>query len=164
MSVALHPTRPDELETLAGWLSDPELNRWLTSEWRGQQIDARKMAITVRNKANRLFTITWQGRAVGLAALYGIDLTDGYAEIWYVLGDRSLGGRGITTAAVQALVTRGREELGLVSITAWVVAPNLGSVRVLEKSGFSQVGRLTRSTCVDGVRYDELLFENVAPE
>jgi len=164
MTTAIHPTRPEELELIAGWLSEPELNRWLTSEWRGQAVDARKMAITLRNKKNRLYTITWDERPVGLAALYDIDVGDGYAEAWYVLGDRSLGGKGITTDAVGQLVAAGRSELGLVNVAAWVVEPNRASVRVLEKNGFQQVGKLTRSTVVDGKRYDELLFENVADQ
>lgn len=162
MSTAIHPTRPDELAEIAAWLSDPELNHWLTSEWRGQTIDARKMAITLRNKRNRLFTITYDGEAVGLAALYDIDEADGYGEAWYVLGKKGFGGKGITTSAVAELVKAGRA-LGLVNIAAWVIEPNRASVRVLEKNGFVQVGRLTRSTVVDGTRYDELLFENVSP-
>src|SRR6476661_7905045 len=90
----------DHFETAARWLSKPAINRWLTPEWRSKETTASMMAIAARNRRNRLFLVSHQGRPCGLAALGKIDSTDRTAMLWYGLGEEELSGRGITSSAV----------------------------------------------------------------
>lgn len=52
-------------------------------------------------------------------------------------------------------------DLDLVSIHASVISLNVGSIRVLSKTGFSHVGKYCRARFESGQHYDELLFELV---
>jgi len=72
---------------------------------------------------------------------------DGQQLVGYWVG-RAFWGRGLATRALQELVT----ELTTRPLHAWVATSNVGSIRVLEKCGFVQVG--SRTTDVE-----ELLFE-----
>jgi RimJ/RimL family protein N-acetyltransferase len=72
---------------------------------------------------------------------------DGRRFVGYWLG-RGFWGRGIATAALAEFV----QELKVRPLHAWVAASNAGSIRVLEKCGFVEIG--SRTTDVE-----ELLFE-----
>ena len=72
---------------------------------------------------------------------------DGQQLVGYWVG-RAFWGKGLATRALQELVT----ELTTRPLHAWVATSNVGSIRVLEKCGFVQVG--SRTTDVE-----ELLFE-----
>lgn len=50
-------------------------------------------------------------------------------------------------------------DLDLVSIHASVISSNVGSIRVLKKSGFIQVGKYQKARFESGQHYDEILFE-----
>jgi RimJ/RimL family protein N-acetyltransferase len=72
---------------------------------------------------------------------------DGQRLVGYWIG-REFWGKGIATEALAELT----EELKVRPLHAWVATTNVGSIRVLEKCGFVQVG--SRTTDVE-----ELLFE-----
>jgi RimJ/RimL family protein N-acetyltransferase len=72
---------------------------------------------------------------------------DGQRLVGYWIG-REFWGKGIATEALAELT----EELKMRPLHAWVATTNAGSIRVLEKCGFVQVG--SRTTDVE-----ELLFE-----
>lgn len=72
---------------------------------------------------------------------------DGKQLVGYWLG-RKFWGRGLATAALGEFV----DELGVRPLHAWVAASNVGSIRVLEKCGFVEVGSHTTDV-------EEFLFE-----
>ncbi len=94
---------------------------------------------------------------VGLIALDSIDAADGVANIWYVLGDETRGGQGLTSAAIDRFLVA--NPAGLVTVTAWIGAPNTASIRCIEKAGFREIGRISDAFAVDGARHDRILFE-----
>ena len=71
-----------------------------------------------------------------------------------LLGRPRFWGRGIATAALTELVA----ELGR-PLHAWVARSNLGSIRVLEKCGFVEVGSRAEHDERLGEVVEELLFE-----
>jgi RimJ/RimL family protein N-acetyltransferase len=77
---------------------------------------------------------------------------DGRRLVGYWIG-REFWGRGLATRALQEL----SQEVTERPLHAWVATSNVGSIRVLEKCGFVQVG--SRTTDVE-----ELLFELPAEE
>ena len=79
------------------------------------------------------------------------------AEIGYWLGE-PLWGKGIISAAVQAVVRYGFADLDLVRIYAGVFATNPTSARVLEKNGFAFEGRLRQAVWKNGELIDELRY------
>ena len=150
---------PDDFSQVAEWLSDPANNRWLTSDWRNREVTHVLVGLAVRNKKNRLFLVRADGRPCGLVALADIDPGDRTAMIWYLLGEKSLAGRGIVTQAVKHLAEAAFGDLGLSSLYAWLMADNLSSRRVLEKAGFREVGYIRRATCSAGQQVDRIYFD-----
>ncbi len=160
--MSIEDLAPEQFELVAGWLSRPEVNRWLTSEWRDRQVQAATIAMAVRNKRNRLFLVIHDGVPCGLAALADIDSVDRTAMVWYVLGEPELAGRGITSAAVRLVARKAFDELGLASLYAWIMDDNAASRRVLEGTGFRLAGRIRGATCSAGRQADRVNFDLVA--
>jgi len=79
----------------------------------------------------------------------------------YAIGNQSYEKMGIATKAVKLMIRWAFNDLDLVSIHASVVSSNAGSVRVLEKSGFIQIGKYSKARFELGQHHDELLFELV---
>jgi len=82
-----------------------------------------------------------------------------------VLGYRiaeAQGGKGYASAAVRELLDIAFGRLGLMRIEASARVTNPGSVRVLERNGFSQFDHLRDSFLLNGVWHDRLLFERHA--
>jgi RimJ/RimL family protein N-acetyltransferase len=67
-------------------------------------------------------------------------------------------GQGYTTEAAQAIVKFGFSELNLHRIWSWCIADNHWSVRVLEKLGMRQEGRLRENEYFKGRWWDTLVF------
>jgi RimJ/RimL family protein N-acetyltransferase len=157
--IELEPLSAENFELVAGWLSTPDVNQWLSSDWRGRAIDPSLIAIAVRNKRNRFFLVRADGTACGLVALSDLDTVDRIAMVWYVLGDRASGGKGVTTAAVAMLAQIAFDTLDLEAINAWIIDGNEASRRVLLKNGFRETGRLRNAAAADGLRVDRVYFD-----
>jgi len=162
--VTIEILEPAHFEMVARWLSNREVNRWLTSEWRDRVVDSTMIGIAARNRKNRLFLVRCDGTPCGLTALADFDSVDRIAMIWYVLGEEEVAGRGVTTSAVRQVVDRGFRELQLKSIYAWIMEDNLRSRRVLEKVGFREAGCIRLGTCSAGRQVARVYFDIVRPD
>lgn len=67
-------------------------------------------------------------------------------------------GRGIVSEAVMLSSERVLGDLGFLRMETGVYAPNLASIRVLEKAGFVLEGRLRHAATYDGELIDDLLY------
>ena len=74
-------------------------------------------------------------------------------EIGYWIG-RRYWGKGIATAALAAMSEYGFMALGLKKLRATVLAPNVASMRVLEKCGYVREGVLKSEVQKGGVYFD----------
>lgn len=84
------------------------------------------------------------------------------ATLGYRIGE-SHGGQGIGTQAVRLLLNEAFDGLALWRIEAQVREDNLGSIRVLEKNGFSIYGRAKKSMYFNDAWGDLLHFECRSP-
>ena len=151
-------------ELVANWLSNRQINRWLTAEWRDKVATTVLIAVMLRNKKNRVFLVRWNGEPVALTALADIDSADATAMVWYLLGDLTLSGRGIASSALKQMARKCFQEHKLESLYAWVMEDNLASAKVLQKAGFREAGRLRRAACSNGHRVDRVYFDLLASE
>jgi ribosomal-protein-serine acetyltransferase len=156
---SLAPLAVEHFETVAGWLSQPDINSWLSGDWREKKTTATVVAVAVRNRKNRFFLVVHDGQPCGLAALSDIEVLDKTAMVWYFLGDQKLTGKGITSDAVRQVVSFGFSELGLESIYAWAMEPNAASIALLAKVGFREAGRIRRSAFLNGHQVDRIYFD-----
>ena len=162
--IALEDLAPDHFERVALWLSKSTINRWLSPEWRYKEASASVIAITLRNRRNRLFLVRHEGEPCGLVALADIENADRTAMVWYLLGDDRLSGRGIISAAVRQLASLAFSEIGLASLYAWTMEDNVASQQVLRNAGFREVGRLRQSACSADRQVDRIYFDLIPGE
>src|SRR5262245_58528821 len=99
--VTIELLAPEQFEVAARWLANPEINRWLNSEWRRPDVKSSMVAIMVRNQRNRVYAIHYDGAPTGLVGLSDIDTVDRTAMIWYLIGLVGSSGAGVATRAVQ---------------------------------------------------------------
>ena len=155
---------PAHFELLARWVSNAQINRWLTPEWRNRVVNAATIAIAVRNRRNHLFVVRSDSLLCGLVALADIDTVDQTAMVWYFLGERTLAGRGITSEAVVLLARLCFTQMGLAAIYAWIMEDNTASKKVLQKAGFREAGRIRRAASSGGRQVDRIYFDLIASE
>ncbi|MBT5873579.1 MAG: GNAT family N-acetyltransferase [Candidatus Latescibacteria bacterium] len=100
-------------------------------------------------------TLKEEGTMIGMVGLGSWRKHDRRAEVGYDMA-RAYWGRGIGTEAVRAAVCFGFEHMNLNRIEAATIADNMGSVRLLEKLGFTREGTLREySLEQDGRFHDE---------
>jgi len=126
--------------------------------------DARAfIRAALQDQPERVFAIALRGEAVGgIGFSQHRDVERVSAEIGYWLGEE-FWGRGITTAALQAVTEYAIRTHGLTRLYAVPYEWNQASFRVLEKAGYSLEGRLRRSAIKDGKTIDQLLYAYTVP-
>jgi len=83
------------------------------------------------------------------------------AELGYHVGEREVG-RGFASAAVALCLREAFGALGLWRVEASARTINRASIRVLERTGFTEWGRSTRCIEFDGEWFDLIHFERHA--
>ncbi|OKK08557.1 acetyltransferase [Streptomyces sp. CB03234] len=152
MDVTLRNVRESDLPVFFSHMSDPEAGRVaaFTCEDPTDRayFDAHWARVLASDAVVR--TVLADGRVVGHAAVYG---PPDEREVTYVIG-RAHWGRGIATAALRAL-------LGVVPVRplhARAAADNTGSIRVLEKCGFTVAGHDRGFAHARGEETDEVVL------
>jgi RimJ/RimL family protein N-acetyltransferase len=103
------------------------------------------------------------GQAVGaIGYVPGHDVERFSAEIGYWLGE-TLWGRGIVTEALVLLTEHAFTRMNVLRMFALPFADNAGSVRVLEKAGYTREALLRASSVKYGVIKDQLLYARINP-
>jgi RimJ/RimL family protein N-acetyltransferase len=162
----LEPVDNDLLAVVDGWLADEANHRWLDFGAGVQRLGAGALKIMSQRDIHVLRVYWADGATVptGLVALSNIARRFGTATLWYVLGDKRQGGRGVTTQAVGQILDLAFGPLALEAVNAWAVETNVASVRVLTANGFRLIGRQRRCHVVEGCARDRLLFDRLATE
>lgn len=144
------------------YTSDPEVCRWST--WGPNTLAQTTSFVEVAARrhlagdpASFTLAAVRQGKAIGSVSVWTTDPHDRNGELGYTF-HRDHWGNGYATEAVGHLLALGFEVLKLERISATCHPGNIASIRVLEKSGFSQEGLLRSHRLVRGVRRDSLLF------
>ncbi|ABP61519.1 GNAT family N-acetyltransferase [Enterobacter sp. 638] len=79
------------------------------------------------------------------------------ADIGYTVIPQAQG-RGIASEALRAVCDYAFNQVGVKAVNAYVLADNVGSVRVLEKTGFARTQVLEKAYEIDGVKYDDWAY------
>lgn len=149
-------------DAYVGWMADPEINRYLESRFSTH--DRSSIASYVREMRNsntNLFCGIHSlelDRHVGNIKLGPIDLVHRRGEIGIMIGDREAWGRGIGSAAIEAICAIAKQDLNLRKLTAGCYAANRGSQKAFEKAGFSVEGIRPRHYILDGQDEDLVLL------
>jgi RimJ/RimL family protein N-acetyltransferase len=142
--VRLRDVVEGDLPTLFEHQRDPEAVAMAAFGPRDQAAFSAHWARILADDALIAKTVLVDGRVAGNVVSWD---ADGERLVGYWIG-REFWGAGVATAALSAFVELVRER----PLRAHVATANVGSVRVLEKAGFVQVGRVTTDV-------EELVYE-----
>lgn len=146
--VVLRELQVSDYKAFYNYISDPMVNKYLSDEDTPKSLDNAKEEIQYWAS---LFThkrsIYWgiarkdTDMLIGTAGFNMWSRTHQRAEASYDLA-RPFWGKGVMTRVLQAICDYGFSTMGVNRIQATVAEDNIGSIRVLEKTGFRQEGLL----------------------
>ena len=161
----LRPHRPEDLDDLLRFHSDPEVVRFVP--W-----PVRDRAATEETLRTKLQQGSWRepgqwmvlavelratSTVIGEVLLKHVSDTDRQGELGFALG-REHQGRGYAEEAARELLRVGFEELGLHRVVAICIEENEASAGLLQRLGFRREGRLVDNAFHKGSFVTQLLF------
>jgi ribosomal-protein-alanine N-acetyltransferase len=163
-AVRVRGWRATDARSLAIAANHPEVPRYLRDRFPHPYTldDAESFLTHVALPAPALFqAIEVDGHiAGGIGFAPGSDVERHVAELGYWLTPPA-SGRGIMTAIVRAYVPLLFEQFCLQRVWSKVYAPNVASMRVLERSGFRREGLLRNAVTKQGQVLDAILYARI---
>jgi len=142
--------RDDEIWNMAGspkyFVSTENEKKWIEN------------AIFLHDQIRLAICLKDNDKLVGVEILKDIDNINRSAQWGYLIGDRSLWGRGIGTEAGLLFLKYVFQERGFNRIWALVNQGNIASKRILEKCGLQKEGHLRESIYKQGMFQNQLLY------
>lgn len=129
-------------EAMRFWSRPPHTDVEQTRAWLASMIEAPP-------EHSEDFIVEHEGRAIGKAGFHRLP------EIGFII-DPAFWGRGLAREAVSAVLEHVFEARGVALAEADVDPRNEASLRLLERLGFEERGRESRTWCVDGVWCDSV--------
>lgn len=156
-----------DAESLVPLANDPYIARYLSHVFPQPYTRADAERWIREQDADELpgqFAIEVEGElAGGIGFIVGTGERVGTASLGYWLG-RRYWGRGVMSEAVQCATKWAFETLRVRRVWANVMAPNIGSIRVLEKAGYTLEAKMTLAICDRrGMIHDELIYARMRP-
>jgi RimJ/RimL family protein N-acetyltransferase len=137
------------------WLHDYDVNKFLCV---GRKPVVYEDCKYKQTDSNMRFAIVCAECYIGTISLHSIDWITRCGEVGYMIGDKRFWGKGLATEAVGLVADYALNRLNLHKVEAGVVDGNIGSVKVLEKNGFKEYGRIPDNYFVEGKYYDSIRF------
>jgi RimJ/RimL family protein N-acetyltransferase len=150
------------LDNAVAWLNDSEITAWtLVGDLpmtRLAEEDFFDRALRETEKAVHFAVETLAGEHIGFSSLDRIDWRHGVATTGTILGRRDLWGQGYGSDAARLRNRYAFEVLGLRMLLSEVMADNAGSLRMLQKAGYREVGRIPRRMWKRGAYRDVVMM------
>lgn len=154
--------RERHFDNAQAWINDSEVTAWtLVGDWPvtrlGEEAFFERAAKAGQDEVT--FAIeTLEGEHIGFSSLHRVDWRHGVAVTGTMLGRRDLWGRGYGTEAARLRIRYAFDVLGLRMLLSEVMAENAGSLRMLQKAGYREVGRLPRRWWKRGAWRDAVML------
>ena len=140
MDVSLTPLTEEHISKTFSWVQDPELQKLFLMRgkvtWSGHKDYFRKV---LRDSTQRIYAILAAGVHIGNCGLKHLSLSKKEGELWIYIGESSMRNKGIGQKAVQLLLYKGFEVLGLERVCLHVADSNVVARRFYEKIGFCEI-------------------------
>jgi diamine N-acetyltransferase len=162
--VRLRHNEREDLPRYVQWLNDPEVRagimiflplskveeeRWFDEMLEREPI-SRPLAVDLRQGDS------WEH--IGSCGLFNFEHRARHAELGIVLGRKDLWGQGIGADMMDTLLRHGFETLNLQRIHLRVFDFNQRAIRLYQKVGFVEEGRLRQDCYLDGAYHDTILM------
>ncbi|CAM3108517.1 GNAT family protein [Paenibacillus sediminis] len=165
----LRKLRLEDLEDMYSYASDEELTKYVTWDTHQSMSDTEQFMNYVlqqyANKSVAPWAIEYKqnGKMIGTIDFVWWKPDHKIAEIGYVLS-KDYWGKGMTTEAARAIIQFGFEQMDLVCIQARCFIQNIGSSRVMEKSGMSFEGIIRKAMFLKGAHQDLRMYSILREE
>lgn len=158
-------TEDDASEKYASWMNDPEINQYLESRFMVHTVENTKVFIrSVTNDNNYqfgMFDINTDEH-IGNIKIGSINHYHKYADIGFLIGEKSYWGKGIATEAIALATDFAFNELHLHKLWGGAYAPNKGSIRAFEKNGYICEGiKKNQFRTNEGIYVDDIMYGKV---
>ncbi|WP_259386397.1 GNAT family N-acetyltransferase [Pseudoalteromonas sp. MSK9-3] len=163
--VTLRDLCDDDASLLVKYLNDAEVNRYLSSKIpTPYTFSDATWWIGIGSKDNAIVkAIEFKGSFCGVIGAYTQAFEYAHsAEVGYWIA-KPYWRKGIATEALQLFTADIFNQTSISRLFNPVSAPNITSMRVLEKAGYQLEGVLRRSVCKAGDCYDEHVFARLKP-
>lgn len=159
--LTLRPISLNDLDAIFNYTSSENVARYVTWEPHKsleETIEFIELVFSDYKQDNHLlWGIEYEQKLIGTIDFVSIIDKHKCAEIGYVLSE-DYWNQGITTEAVKKLINYGFDELKLVRIQARCFEENIGSQKVMEKSGMLFEGTLQKSMFVKGIHQNIKMY------
>ena len=167
-NIYLRPITEDDTEMVLKWRNS---DRTVSNFYYRTPISKEDHLNWIRNKVNKgevfqyIVYMKEGDEPVGCVYLQHIEADTLTGETGVFFSEDAPAGKGLATEAVKVLGEKvGFEELGLLHLTAKVMAKNTASRRVHEKAGYRLAKTVKGESCTDGEIVDSLFFVKDAPK
>ncbi len=151
----------DVNEDYLKWMNNKKVTQFLESRFSEQTLDSIKEYVkkTSDSKGSMLLAIVVKKdeKHIGNIRLT-IDSNHKIGEIGIMIGDKDCWGKAYGTEAIKLLIGYAFNTLNLHRLTAYIYAPNLGSINAFKKSGFEEEGTKREVRICNGKYVDEKIL------
>ncbi len=173
--VTLAPITEEMLPRFVAWFNDPDVTRFITLRYPPTLDGERDWFKKVSTNPNEVIWATLisedadetsspHTRVIGTTGIGGINWASRRASTGNLIGKKSEWGKGYGSEAVALRTRWAFEEMGLQKLSTEVFMENIGSRRVLEKSGYKQYGIARSHEWRAGKWHDMWLADVLADE
>ena len=161
--VTLRPvTTADCNDAYVKWLNDSSVNQFLETRFVEQTLTSIKAFVSscTTDPSTYLFAIIENAtdRHIGNIKLGPINHFHDFTHLSYFIGEKSTWGKGYATEAIALASHFAFHTLKLNSIRAGAYETNIGSIKALQKCGYTLMGRFPSSLKCHGQYQDHLWF------
>jgi RimJ/RimL family protein N-acetyltransferase len=137
----LKPFEKESLPLIAEWVNDQEISRYLASD-NGYSLSQEEQWYekTMTRPDNYKWGIFLGEKLIGNTSLMKIEPIHRNATYGILIGDKSAWGKGIGTEVAKAVSAYGFSRLNLNVIYGDAFVSNIGSIKALERAGFTSYG------------------------
>ena len=163
-------TLSDCNDTYVSWLNDPEINKYLEVRFDFHTVENVRAYVDgmLKSDSSYQFAIIAgdTNRHIGNIKLGPIHPQYLFADVGYLVGDKSYWGKGIATEAIKLVVDFAFNELNLRRVQAGVYEHNIASEKALINAGFTLEGRFIKQVAVrpSNSQWQDHLFYGILNE
>jgi RimJ/RimL family protein N-acetyltransferase len=155
----LKPFSEEHLNATFQWMQDAALRRLflfqrtVTAQGHREWFERLKS-----NPLEKLYAIVYNDQHVGNLGLKNIEMDKKKAETWIYVGDGSVKGKGVASAAYEKLFSLLQAEGKIDTLYCHIASFNPASIKLYTRLGFKQVSSFSEERDWNGEKFDLLQF------